>query len=44
VLIVGPLLLSAIVALVVLVALRPSAVRKRRCRGYVDLTRASRRV
>jgi hypothetical protein len=44
VLIYGPLLLSAVVAVLVLAALRPSAVRRRRCRGYVDLTRASRRV
>jgi hypothetical protein len=45
VLILGPLLGSAVVAaVVVLAALRPSAIRRRRCRGYVDLTRASRRI
>jgi len=44
VLIVGPLVISALVAVVLLAALRPSAVRRRRCRGYVDLTRASRRI
>jgi len=44
VLIVGPLLVSALVAVLLYAALRPSAVRRRRCRGYVDLTRASRRI
>jgi hypothetical protein len=44
VLLLGPLLVSAVVAVIVLAAFRPSAMRRRRCRGYIDLTRSSRRV
>jgi hypothetical protein len=44
VLLLGPLLVSTIVAVIVLAAFRPSAIRRRRCRGYVDLTRSSRRI